>query len=76
MSNKTHDSRLADKFVVRLPDGLREQVDQHAAEVHTSMNSVFVLAVKQYLDGQQRQQLLLDALAQAAEKVEVADASA
>lgn len=61
--NSQFNSRTADKFVVRLPDGLRAQVEQAADNSDTSMNTVFVQAVRQYLDNQDRQQLLLDALA-------------
>lgn len=61
--NTQYDSRTADKFVVRLPDGLRNEVQGAADHLDTSMNTVFVQAVRQYLDNQKRQQLLLDALA-------------
>lgn len=57
-----YDSRTADKFVVRLPDGLRDSIQGAADYLDTSMNTVFVQAVRQYLDSQKRQQLLLDAL--------------
>lgn len=60
--NTQYDSRTADKFVVRLPDGLRADIDRAAGECDTSMNTVFIRAVRQYLDTQQRQKLLLDAL--------------
>lgn len=63
--NKQYDSRTADKFVVRLPDGLRALVEQSASASETSMNTVFIQALRQYLDNQGRQQLLLDALAAA-----------
>ncbi|SCZ13215.1 Arc family DNA-binding protein [Pseudomonas sp. NFACC37-1] len=63
MSSPNYDSRTADKFVARLPDGLRAEIEAAAAADDRSMNSVFVQAVRQYLDGQKRQQLLLDALA-------------
>ena len=63
---KIQSSREADKFVVRLPDGMRSQVEAAADQHDRSMNSVIVQALRQYLDGQQRQQLLLDALAYAA----------
>ena len=65
MSTTNYDSRTADKFVVRLPEGLREQVDAAAVADDRSMNSVIVQAVKQYLDAQNRQELLLNALASA-----------
>lgn len=62
MSATDYDSRTADKFVVRLPDGLRADIEAAAHASDRSMNSVFVQAVRQYLDGQNRQQILLDAL--------------
>ena len=65
MSATQYDSRTADKFVVRLPDGLRTDIEAAANAADRSMNSVFVQAVRQYLDGQNRQALLLDALASA-----------
>jgi predicted transcriptional regulator len=66
------------KFVVRLPDDLRDRVDAAAQAADMSMNSVFVRAVRQYLDDQKRQALLLDALSLAARKmhVEVSNAGA
>lgn len=66
MRNYENGSRTADKFVVRLPAGLREEVDAASVAFDTSMNTVFVRAIRQYLDGQQRQTLLLDALEKAA----------
>ena len=63
MNSPNYDSRTADKFVVRLPDGLRADIEAAANAAGRSMNSVFVQAVRQYLDGQNRQTLLLDALA-------------
>lgn len=65
MSTTNYDSRTADKFVVRLPEGLRDQIDAAAITDDRSMNSVIVQAVKQYLDAQNRQELLLNALASA-----------
>ncbi|OLU22983.1 hypothetical protein BVH03_22325 [Pseudomonas sp. PA15(2017)] len=59
-------SRTADKFVVRLPDGMRAQVEQLAADQHTSMNTEIVRAIESHLAGQVRQALLLDALQAAA----------
>lgn len=55
-------SRDADKFVVRLPDGMRDQVAMAANADDRSMNSLIVKAIREYLDLQQRQQLLLGAL--------------
>ena len=66
MSANQYDSRTADKFVVRLPDGLRADIEAAANASDRSMNSVFIQAVRQYLEGQNRQALLLGALASAA----------
>lgn len=63
MTSTQYDSRTADKFVVRLPDGLRADIEAAANASDRSMNSVFIQAVRQYLDGQNRQQILLDVLA-------------
>lgn len=65
MNTTQYDSRTADKFVVRLPEGLRDKVDAAAAADDRSMNSIIVQAIKQYLDTQNRQELLLNALASA-----------
>lgn len=58
-------SRSADKFVVRLPDGMRDQVASAADADDRSMNSLIVKAIREYLDMQQRQQVLLGALVMA-----------
>lgn len=55
-------SRTADKFVVRLPDGVRARVDAAAQLDHTSMNTFFVQAIEEKLARAKRQELLLDAL--------------
>ncbi|AGN83362.1 YlcI/YnfO family protein [Pseudomonas putida] len=60
-------SREADKFVVRLPDGMRDQVAAAANADDRSMNSLIVTAIRNELDGRARVNALLDALAQAAE---------
>ncbi|MGO3542307.1 MAG: CopG family ribbon-helix-helix protein [Pseudomonas helleri] len=65
MNTTQYDSRTADKFVVRLPEGLRDKVDAAAVADDRSMNSIIVQAIKQYLDTQNRQELLLNALASA-----------
>jgi metal-responsive CopG/Arc/MetJ family transcriptional regulator len=67
MSDLVFNSRTADKFVVRLPDGLREEVDAVATAQSTSMNSIFIRAARQFVAGQRRQELLLDALVAANE---------
>jgi hypothetical protein len=67
MSDLVFNSRTADKFVVRLPDGRREEVDAVATAQSTSMNSIFIRAARQFVAGQRRQELLLDALVAANE---------
>lgn len=59
-------SRTADKFVVRLPDGVRARVDAAAQLDHTSMNTFFVQAIEEKLARAKRQELPLDALENAA----------
>lgn len=59
-------SRSADKFVVRLPDGLRACIDDAASNMHTSMNAFVVQAIEEKLAGGVRRELLLDALEKAA----------
>ena len=60
-------SRDMDKFVVRLPDGLRAEVEAEAKRDERSMNSVVSIALREYLPGQRRKQALLDALTTAAQ---------
>ena len=53
-------SRDMDKFVVRLP------VEAEAKRDERSMNSVVIIALREYLHGQRRKHALLDALTAAA----------
>ncbi|WP_447593610.1 Arc family DNA-binding protein [Aquipseudomonas campi] len=62
-------SRTADKFVVRMPDGVRSRVEAAAGLDHTSMNTFVVQAIEEKLARAKRQELLLDALEQAVERV-------
>ena len=55
-------SRDMDKFVVRLPDGLRDRVQAQAKATHSSMNTVLVQAVESYLEGHFELRLTIDAL--------------
>ncbi|TQI43603.1 Arc family DNA-binding protein [Pseudomonas aeruginosa] len=59
-------SRDMDKFVVRLPDGLRAEVEAEAKRDERSMNSLIVVALREYLHGQQQKRALLNALTKAA----------
>lgn len=42
---KPANSRTADKFVVRLPDGMRDDITDLAAQAHMSINSYMVLTL-------------------------------
>ncbi|APC22898.1 DNA-binding protein [Pseudomonas protegens] len=42
-------SRTADKFVVRLPDGMRDRITQVARDNHRSMNSEIIERLEQSL---------------------------
>lgn len=55
-------SRNADKFVVRLPEGMRESIQKAADEKYTSMNTFVVQAIAEKLERKQRLEALLDAL--------------
>lgn len=55
-------SRTVDKFVIRLPDGMRKAVEDLAFANHSSMNTEMVLALEAHLKSQTHQKLLLDAL--------------
>lgn len=44
-------SRTADKFVVRLPDGMRSRIEEVAKGNYRSMNSEIITRLEQSLDG-------------------------
>jgi hypothetical protein len=48
---KAYDSRIADKFVTRLPEGMREKIKARGKADSRSMNGVVIQALAQYLDG-------------------------
>jgi hypothetical protein len=62
------DSRTADKFVIRLPNGMRDKVDYASWNAYMSMNSFIVTAIAEKLDRDQQQQILLAVLVEAAKK--------
>lgn len=45
-----HGSRAADKFVVRLPDGMRERIAVVARDHHRSMNSEIIARLERSLN--------------------------
>lgn len=44
------ESRTADKFVVRMPEGMRDRITEIATSNHRSMNSEIVLALETLVD--------------------------
>nr|WP_315403173.1 Arc family DNA-binding protein [uncultured Pseudomonas sp.] len=69
-------SREADKFVVRLPDGMRDLVAAAADADDRSMNSLIITAIRNELAGRTRANAMLDALTLATEAKEVTHAGA
>lgn len=53
MSNTN--SRTADKFVIRLPDGMREDIAKKARENYRSMNSQVLITLEKDLYGAQEE---------------------
>lgn len=49
MKKAIYSSRTADKFVVRLPDGMRERIGEVARDHHRSMNSEIIARLEQSL---------------------------
>lgn len=64
-------SRDADKFVIRYPEGMRERVAEAAFDGYMSMNSYVIQAVAEKLDRDKRQELLIDVLVAAAKRAEI-----
>lgn len=52
MNSQRTSSRTADKFVVRLPDGMRERIAEVAHGHHRSMNSEIIARLKRSLEGE------------------------
>lgn len=50
MKNQNAVSRDADKFVVRMPETMRERIFEIAKKLHTSMNSAIVQGLEAWLD--------------------------
>lgn len=60
-----YSSRTADKFVVRLPDGMREKVAQAARNTHRSMNSEIIARLEESLNTTEMEELAKEAAAAA-----------
>lgn len=66
----TYNSRTADKFVVRLPEGMRDQVSEKADESFMSMNSWIVQAINEKLTRDHHAKVNADALIRAVSLLE------
>lgn len=56
------DSRNADKFVVRLPDGMRAQISEKSKDDLCSMNTVMVRALRNELENHAEHRTLMQGL--------------
>ncbi len=65
------DSRTADKFVIRYPEGMRALVSQASFDGYMSMNTYVIQAIAEKLDRDKRQELLLDVLVAAARRAQM-----
>lgn len=63
-------SRDADKFVIRFPDGMRARVNEASQVGFWSMNNYVIIAILEKLDRDERAKLALDALVEAAKRAE------
>jgi plasmid stability protein len=50
LKQAVYSSRTADKFVVRLPDGMRERIAEVARTHHRSMNSEIIARLEKSMD--------------------------
>lgn len=59
---ETLNSRNCDKFVVRLPDGLRDRLTAQAEANFRSANQEYVMGLTWWLDQQEKQEALLQGI--------------
>jgi hypothetical protein len=69
-------SRSLDKFVVRLPEGMRAQISVRAKKTHYSMNSVVIRAVENELANHEEHRLMMEGLALLKQQLQEALAAA
>lgn len=65
-----YNSRTADKFVVRLPEGMRDQVSEKADESFMSMNNWIVQAIDEKLTRDHHAKVNAEALIRATSLLE------
>lgn len=69
-------SRSLDKFVVRLPEGMRAQISVRAKKTHYSMNSVVIRAIENELANHEEHRLMMEGLALLKQQLQEALAAA
>lgn len=65
MNTEDDDSQAAERFVLRMPPGMRQRIAERARENSRSMNSEIVAALQVYLEGSRGGLNLDDRLANA-----------
>ncbi|HLV16006.1 MAG TPA: Arc family DNA-binding protein [Pseudomonas sp.] len=58
----TYKSRTADKFVVRLPDGMRDKIAEAATTNERSMNSEIVGRISRTFHDDAERQIIIDSM--------------
>lgn len=71
MSNDAYNSRTADKFVLRLPEGMRSRVNVEATDTHVSMNTYMIQSIAMRLEKEARLDMLIKLLENALAKESV-----
>jgi uncharacterized protein YigA (DUF484 family) len=69
-SQPRNTSRTADKFVVRLPDGMREKIADIARDNHRSMNSEIIARLDLSIEQDEHGDLTVRTLAQVTRRCE------
>lgn len=62
MSNDAYNSRTADKFVLRLPEGMRSRVNVESTDSHVSMNTYMIQSIAMRLEKEARLDMLIKLL--------------
>lgn len=72
-TTNSYDSRTADKFVLRMPDGMRSRIETLACERHRSMNAEITIRLERsFIDTDlvARQSLLIQQLSTRIQELE------
>lgn len=63
-------SRDADKFVIRMPDGMRERLSDYKKRHHISQNSAVIQGIESFLNHHEQLQNLLEGVGLLRERLE------